>query len=190
MVKLLLNSIVSTLNAKFMTIGIKYFYLNTPMARSEYMRLKLSNLPKRVVQHYNLVEKTPRDGYVYVYIKRGMYGLPRAGLFAQELLEKRLNKKGYHQRKITPLLWKHTWRPICFSLCVDDFRVKYVVKHHAEHLMSVLRESYKISNDWKGKKYLGLYLDWEYIHRKLHLSMMSYVTDSLTRFRHNNPRKP
>ena len=33
MVKLLLNSVVSTLNAKFMTINIKDFYLNTPMSR-------------------------------------------------------------------------------------------------------------------------------------------------------------
>ena len=40
-VKLLLNSIISTVGAKFMTIDIKDFYLNTPMARYEYMRLKL-----------------------------------------------------------------------------------------------------------------------------------------------------
>ena len=53
-VKLLLNSIVSTLNEKFMTIDIKYFYLNTPMAQIKYMRLKLSNLPKSMVQHYNM----------------------------------------------------------------------------------------------------------------------------------------
>jgi hypothetical protein len=31
-VKLLLNSIISTPNAKFMTMDIKDFYLNTPMA--------------------------------------------------------------------------------------------------------------------------------------------------------------
>ncbi len=36
-VKLLLNSIISTPNAKFMTMDIKDFYLNTPMARYEYM---------------------------------------------------------------------------------------------------------------------------------------------------------
>ena len=34
-----------------MKIDIKKFYLDTPMARSEYMRLKLRNLPKSVVQH-------------------------------------------------------------------------------------------------------------------------------------------
>ena len=65
-VKLLLNIIVSTHNAKFMTIDIKYFCLNTSMARSEYMRLKISDLPENVVQHYNMAEKTTRDGYVYV----------------------------------------------------------------------------------------------------------------------------
>ena len=35
-------------------------------------------------------------GYVYEDIKRGMYGLPQAVLFAQQLLEKLLNKKVYH----------------------------------------------------------------------------------------------
>ena len=73
-VKLLLSSIVSKLNAKFMTIDIKDFYLNTLMAQSEYMCLKISNLPESVLRHYNLAEKTTRDGYVYVDIKRGMYG--------------------------------------------------------------------------------------------------------------------
>jgi hypothetical protein len=35
-VKLLINSIISTTGAKFMTLDIKDFYLNTPMARYEY----------------------------------------------------------------------------------------------------------------------------------------------------------
>ena len=48
--KLLLNSIVSTINIHFMKIDIKHFYLNTPMTRSKYMRLKLSDLCKSVVQ--------------------------------------------------------------------------------------------------------------------------------------------
>ena len=59
-VKLLPNSIFSTLNAKSMTIDIKYFYLNTPMARSDYMHLKLSKLTESVVQQYNLEEKCTR----------------------------------------------------------------------------------------------------------------------------------
>ena len=53
-VDLLLNRIVSTLNTHFMTIDIKDFYLNSTMARSEYMRLKLSDLTKIIVIQYNL----------------------------------------------------------------------------------------------------------------------------------------
>ena len=87
-VPLLLNSVISTPNAKFMTIDIKYFYLNTPMARSKYMRLKLSDLPENVISHYNLEEKVTTDSWVYIEITRGMYGLPHAGLISQQLLEK------------------------------------------------------------------------------------------------------
>ena len=80
-----------------MTIDKNDFYLNTPMDQSEYMSLKFSDPPDIMVQHYNLAEKNTRDGYVYVEIKEGVYGLPQAGLITQQLLEKRLNNKGYRQ---------------------------------------------------------------------------------------------
>ena len=125
------------------------------MSWSKYMHLKLRNLPESVVQNYNLEKKTTRDGYVYAEIKQGMYGLPQAGLIVQQLLEKILNKKGYHKNDITLGLWKQKWRPICDSLWVDDFGVKYFGKYHADHLMSVLREYYKIYHNWKGKSTWG-----------------------------------
>ena len=68
-VKYLLNSIISTSLAKFMTINIKDFYLCTLMTRFEYMRLKLSDFPDNVVRHYKLAKKVTRDGYVYVEIR-------------------------------------------------------------------------------------------------------------------------
>ena len=98
-----------------MTLDIKDFYLNTPMARFEYMRLKLTNLPAGVIKHYNLNAKVTTDGYVYFEIRCGMYGLLQAGLIAQKLLEERLNKEGYSQSERTPGLWTHKWRPINFS---------------------------------------------------------------------------
>eukprot|EP00804_Cyclotella_cryptica_P008217 CCRYP_015150-RC/>CCRYP_015150-RC protein AED:0.40 eAED:0.40 QI:0/0/0/1/0/0/2/0/208 len=70
--KVLLNSVVSTVGARFMTIDIKDFYLNTPMARPEFMRLKLSDMPTNVIEH------ATEDGYVYVRIQKGMYELPQA----------------------------------------------------------------------------------------------------------------
>ena len=122
-----------------MSIDIKDFYLNTPMARPEYMRLKIDNILDHVIEHYNLREKATKDGYVYVKISKGMYGLPQAGIIAQKLLEKRLNVAGYRQSKIIPGFWKHNWRPISFALCVNDFGVK---RKHAQHLLNTLNGHY------------------------------------------------
>jgi hypothetical protein len=87
-VKLLINSTISTPNAKYMTMDIKDFYLNTPMARYEYMQLQIDNMPNDVIKHYNLTNIATTDGYVYCEIQKGMYGLPQAGIIARQLLEK------------------------------------------------------------------------------------------------------
>ena len=121
-----------------MTIDIKNFYLNTPMERFEYMRLKLSNLPEDFVKRYNLEPKADKNGQVYVDIRRGMYEPPQAGLLAQKLLKERLNAKGYSQSTLVPGLWTHEWRPITFTLCVENFGVKYTGEKHADHIMAIL----------------------------------------------------
>ena len=69
-----------------------------------------------------------------------MYGLPQAGILAQELLGRRLGRHSYRQSTLVPGLWMHKWRPIQFSLVVDDFGVKYVEKEHARHLIAALRD--------------------------------------------------
>ena len=108
-------------------------------------------MPEKSVEQYQLRAKATADGHVYVRIQKGMYGLPQVGLIAQELLEKRLNAKGYRQSKLTPGFWTHDWRPISFALCVDDFGVKYVGKEHAEHLMATINKHYQTSHEWGGK---------------------------------------
>ena len=116
-------------------------------------------------------------------------GLPQAGLLAQQLLEKRLEKHVYSQSKQTPGLWKHDRRPICFYLVVDDFGVEYVGEAHANHLIKALKKNYDISEDWKGLKYCGLSLDWDYKKREVHLSMPGYVEKALARLKHERPKK-
>ena len=64
-VKLLLNSVVSTLGAKFFTMDISNFYLNTPLEKKEYVRMKLSDFHESVVEHYTLKD-LEKDGWVYV----------------------------------------------------------------------------------------------------------------------------
>jgi hypothetical protein len=48
-----------------MTIDIKDFYLKTPMARYEYMQLRIADMPDNVIEHYNLRDKATPDGYIY-----------------------------------------------------------------------------------------------------------------------------
>jgi hypothetical protein len=80
-----------------------------------------------------------------------MYGLKQAGLLANQLLQKRLAPFGYYPGRHTPGIWLHKTRPIAFSLIVDDFYVKYVVKHHAGHLRDALLRSYELTTEWEGK---------------------------------------
>ena len=54
--KIFINSIISTPNAKCVMMDIKDFYLQTPMRRPKYMRLKLTDIPDEVIEHYNLRE--------------------------------------------------------------------------------------------------------------------------------------
>jgi hypothetical protein len=56
-VKLLLNSIISTSNAKCMSINIKDFYLCTLMASYEYFQMKLELFPEDIIAEYNLCNK-------------------------------------------------------------------------------------------------------------------------------------
>ena len=63
-VKLMFNSIISTPNAKFMTIDIKDFYLMTPMDRFEYFRMKLELFPQDIIEEYGLRDKVDADGNI------------------------------------------------------------------------------------------------------------------------------
>jgi len=83
----------------------------------------------------------------------------------------------------------HDWRPICFTLVVDDFGMKYVRKEHAEHLVSVIKENYEVTEDWEGKKYLELAFDWDYQEKKVHLTMPDYIPEALKRFKRKKPNK-
>jgi hypothetical protein len=138
--KILINSVISTPNAKFLVIDINNFYLNTPLGRFEYMVINLASLPQETIEKYDLNELA-QDGKVYIEIQKGMYGLPQAGILANELLQRNLAQDGYRPTTHTHGLWTHDTRPISFSLVVDDFGVKYVGREHAEHLMTCIKKN-------------------------------------------------
>ena len=144
---LLFNSVVSTRDAKFIIMDISNFYLVTPVKRPEYIRIHIKDIQEEIILEYNLRKMAMPNGSVHIVVNCGMYGLPQSGLLANKLLEKLLNKRGYHQSEIVPGLWKHKWRPVRFTLVVDDFGVKYVGKEHAEHLKNTLEENYTVTTE-------------------------------------------
>lgn len=80
--KILFNSVISTPNARFMTMDISNFYLNTPMKRPEYIHIKLIDIPEEIIGKYKLRQMATPDGSVYIEVNKGMYGLCQAGLLA------------------------------------------------------------------------------------------------------------
>jgi hypothetical protein len=99
-----------------MVADIKDFYLNMPMERYEYMRLPLSIIPNGLVQQYSLQTLATPDGWVYMEIRKGMYGLKQAGLISNLCLAAHLAKYGYTPTPRTPGLWCHESRNISFTM--------------------------------------------------------------------------
>ena len=55
-IKLLLNSVISTIWAKFMTSDVKNFYLNTPMDEPEYTKIPVRLIPDKIKVEYKVSE--------------------------------------------------------------------------------------------------------------------------------------
>jgi hypothetical protein len=161
------------------------------MTKYEYMRIPVKYIPEFIMILYNLYPLV-HNGYVMVEIRKGMYGLPQAGILANQQLIVHLAQYGYVPARHTPGLFTHPDRPILFVLTVDNFAVKYVGKEHADHLIQALEAKYKITIDWEGKQYCGLTLDWDYdsTPRTCDISMPGYIERALTRFSHPPPKRP
>jgi hypothetical protein len=159
---ILINSTLSTEDAAMMMMDIKNYYLGTPLPRFEYMKMLLSRFPAEIVQKYNL-NALAVDGWVYIEIRKGMYGLKQAGILANQLLQTRLAPFGYYPARHTPGLWLHKTRPISFTLVVDDFTVNYVGNQHAEHLRNALLRTYELTTDWTAMAtvYSCMTLKWD-----------------------------
>ena len=133
LVKIFINSVLSRKDTNYVTFDISNLYLQTPLYRPEYVRIKLSDIPQDFIDEYDLLGSV-RDGWVYLEINRGVYDLPQSGILANKLLKELLAKHKYYQCTTTPGIWRHKWRPILFRLIVDDFGVEYVCDCHARHL--------------------------------------------------------
>ena len=136
------------------------------------MPIKL--IPQEFIDMYDLTSKV-KNGFVYIEIQKGMYGLPQAGILTNKLLKQRLAKHDYNELKHTPGPFKHDTCSISFTLVVDDFGIKYEGAEHLKHLLSILKSFYDVEVDMSGGLYCGFTLDWQYKDKYVDISMPNYV---------------
>ena len=184
--KILINSVLSTKNARFMAIDISNFYIQTDLPDYQYMRFHKSMIPANIIDEYNLTTMMDDDGWCYAEIRKCVYGLKESGYLANIELKRILAIDGYIPSKFTPGLYFHKTRDISFSLVVDDFGVKYTKKEDAEHLVATLKKRYPIKTVWEPDYYLGITLEFDYVLRTCKMSMPGYVLEALLYFQHTN----
>ena len=90
-------------------IDINNFYLGTPLDRYEYMKIPLTLFPQHIINQYNLLPHV-KGGYVYLEIRKSIYGLPQVGILANKQLQEKLKPEGYYKVAHTPGLWRHVSR--------------------------------------------------------------------------------
>ena len=123
-IKILLNSVLSTPGAKFATLDIKDFYLQSDLPEPEYLMVPFSLFPPDIVKFYQLQDKVCNN-MVYGKVVKAMYGLPQSGRIAHDDLVAHLALGGYFPAKFTPGLFTNRSNSIQFALIVDDFGIKY-----------------------------------------------------------------
>ena len=113
-----------------------------------------------------------------------MYGLKQSGIIANQELVKHMAPFGYHPVQHTPGLWFHDNIHTIFSLVVDYFCVQYSSTEDSDQYLNALRSKYLITVGMEATVYIGIKLEWEYVHRTVTFSMPSYVRKAFHRFQH------
>ena len=93
--KIMINSVISMSNAKFLTVDIKDSFLLSKMAKPEYMKIRIEEIPEDIVTRYKLSTFTDNRNFVHFKISKGMYGLKQAAIFAYDQLKRNLAPHGY-----------------------------------------------------------------------------------------------
>ena len=70
LVKLILNSVISRPVGGFACFDVKNFYLAPPMERSEYVHIKIGDIPQGFIHEYNLLPMV-HNGWIYFDLFRG-----------------------------------------------------------------------------------------------------------------------
>jgi hypothetical protein len=180
-VRAMLNSVLAD-DAEFMAADITDYYLNTPLERPEYMRMSRKQVSDTIIAEYGYEQYFVND-MLYFQINKGMYGLPQAGLLAQNRLIAHIAEHGYTQSDTVLCLFRHATNGVTFVLVVDDFGIKFRNAADRDHLLTTLRMLYKITVDIEDPMYLGMTIKHDKAAQTITCSMLGYKDKVLARFR-------
>ena len=76
--KCVFNSVVSNPGARCLLADIKHFYLNNILPYPNFMRIPLKIIPQEIINTYELKALVDDQGWIYMRIEKGMYGLKQA----------------------------------------------------------------------------------------------------------------
>ncbi len=186
--KLHWNSVISTENARYMCVDISIFYHTTALEYFEYMKITLALFPVWTIEQYNL-HKLALDGWEYIKMRRAVWGLPQVGILANKQLHHKLAPFGYYESINTPGLWRHESRLHTFPFIVNNFSIKFVNKEDVDHLISSIKKTYTLTEDWTGNLYCGITLEWDCVSRTVDMLMPGYIKMKLQEYKHIMPKK-
>ena len=89
--KMLWNNTIFTPEVRYMCTDCANFYLETSMEIFDYMCVKNKLVPQAFIDEYQPQDKIYNE-YLYMEIRRSMYGLPQDGMLANKLLKKQLHR--------------------------------------------------------------------------------------------------
>jgi hypothetical protein len=174
--------LVSTENARYLCLDKKN-YLTTALEYFEYMKIPLSLFLAWTIEQCNL-NNMALDGYVYIKMRRAVWGLPQAGILTNKRLRRKLAQFGNYEKVNTPGLWRHELQPLTFTLMVDNFGVKFANKEDVDHIISSIKITYKLTKDLTSNLYCGIMLGWDYIACTIDILMPGYIKKKLQEYEH------
>ena len=81
-----MNGLVSTPGARFAGGDVKIFYLNTPLKKKIYGKVKAKYIPEEKIKKHNLKQYIEDKGWIHFEKREGIYGIPEAGRLANNML--------------------------------------------------------------------------------------------------------
>ena len=83
------------------------------------MKIPMRWFSQDIIDQYKIMDLLDKDGFVYVKILKGMYGLKQAAHIYFDRLVKLLKLNGCYPLFSNPVVWCHETLPTKFAVCVD-----------------------------------------------------------------------